>query len=122
MPTPARGAPPPISLAGRRCSIAPGLPASGQPPTNPGDHTHHATVTPRPDPLLDAEGTPVPLHSWVEQVVVDPPTGPCGAGCTGKAKFTDQGTTQLYILFTHDNELIALLPHLVRVLDTPSGH
>ena len=36
-------------LAGHRCSIDPGLPVAGQPPTNPRDGTRHAhsTTTPR---------------------------------------------------------------------------
>lgn len=38
-----------------------------------------------------------------------------------QGQVTGRGTTLVYVLFDHENQLIALRPHLVRVLDTPDG-
>jgi hypothetical protein len=40
---------------------------------------------PASDSWRDAEGTPIPLPSWIEQVTVDKEHGCYRAGCTSKA-------------------------------------
>jgi hypothetical protein len=92
------------SLIGHRCEVAPALLTS--------------PARPAADAWRDAEGTPISLQSRVAQVVVDTEHGalPCrlhqqGRGIGGL----------VYVLFEHGNQLIALRPHLVRVLDTPDG-
>jgi len=82
-----------------------------------------STPPPRPasDSWRDAEGTPIPLHSRVEQVVVDTQHGALPCRLHQQGQVIGRGTALLYIRFTQGNELIALRPHLVRVLDTPDG-
>jgi hypothetical protein len=79
------------------------------------------TSPPHPDPWRDADGTPIALHSRVEQVVVDPQHGALRCRLHQQGQVIGMGTTLLYIRFEQNNELIALPPHLVRVLDTPGG-
>ncbi len=114
----------PSSLAGHRCSIDP--PGSrwpaGHPPTS---EVTPAMPTPPPrpaaDPWRDAEGTPIPLQSRVEQVVVDKEHGALPSRLHQQGQVTGRGTNLVYVLFDHGNQLIALRPHLVRVLDTPDS-
>ena len=73
------------------------------------------------DPWRDAEGTPIPLPSRVEQVVVDTEHGALACRLHQQGQVIGRGTTLLYVLFDHDRQLIALRPHQVRVLDTPEG-
>ncbi len=114
----------PRSLAGHRCSVNP--PSSrwsaGHPPT-PQVTSAMPTSPARPasDRWRDAEGTPIPLQSRVEQVVVDKEHGALPCRLHQQGRVTGRGTTLVYVLFDHGNQLIALRPHLVRVLDTPDG-
>ncbi len=97
-----------------------GRPGTHQPPkvapTMPTAPAHPAS-----DPLRDAEGTPIALQSRVEQVTVDKEYGalPCRLHQTGRV--TGLCTTLVYVLFDHENQLIALPPHVLRVLDTSDG-
>ncbi len=81
------------------------------------------TAPPRPacDPWRDAEGTPIPLPSRVEQVVVDKEHGALACRLHQQGQVVGRGTTLVYVLFAHDRQLIALQPHLVRVLPRPGG-
>ena len=82
------------------------------------------TAPPRPasDPWRDAEGTPIPLHSRVEQITVDAEHGALPSRLHQQGQVTGRGTGGLvYVRFEHENQLIALRPHLLRVLDTPDG-
>jgi hypothetical protein len=81
------------------------------------------TPPPQPaaDPWRDAEGNLIPLLSRVEQVVVDTEHGALASRLHQQGQVVGRGTNLLYVLFDHDSQLIALRPHLVRVLDTPDG-
>ncbi len=107
----------PRSLAGRRWSVdPPGLPAAGQPPANPAP-----PAQPTADPWRDAEGTHIPLQSRVEQAVVDTQHGALPCRLHHQGQVIGRGTTLVYVHFERENQMIALLPHLVRVLETPDG-
>ncbi|MGH3754009.1 MAG: hypothetical protein ACRDRP_15190 [Pseudonocardiaceae bacterium] len=81
------------------------------------------TPPPRPaaDPWRDADGTPIPEQCRVEQATVDEQHGTLPCRLHQQGQVTGRGTTLLYILFDHGNQLIALRPHLVRVVPTPDG-
>jgi hypothetical protein len=96
------------------------------PPVQP----HHPEVTvamstppPRPasDPWRDTEGTHIPLQSRVEQVVVDTEHGALASRLHQQGQVLGRGTNLVYVLFECDSQLIALRPHLLRLLDTPDG-
>ena len=72
-------------------------------------------------PLLDADGTPIPFKSRVEQIAVDNEHGAQPSRLHQQGQAIGRGTHQLYVRFDRDNHTIALPPHLVRVLDTPDG-
>ncbi len=76
---------------------------------------------PASDRWRDADGTPIPLQSRVEQVVVDTEHGALPCRLHQQGQVTGRGTTLVYVLFDRGNQLIALQPHLVRVLDTHDG-
>jgi hypothetical protein len=76
---------------------------------------------PASDPWRDAEGTPIPLQSRVEQVVVDKEHGALASRLHQQGQVVGRGTTLVYVLFDHDSQLIALQPHFLRVLNTPEG-
>jgi hypothetical protein len=74
------------------------------------------------DPWRDAEGTPIPLQSRVEQVVVDKEHGALASRLHQQGQVIGRGTTRLQVRFD-DNQVMSLWPHLVRVLDkTPDGN
>jgi hypothetical protein len=73
------------------------------------------------DPWRDAEGTPIPEQCRVEQVVVDKEHGALSCRLHQQGQVIGRGTTLLYVRFDHRNQLIALRPHLVRVLETLGG-
>jgi hypothetical protein len=68
-------------------------------------------------PWLDADGTYIPLQSRVEQVVVDKEHGALPSRLHQQGQVVGRGTNLLYIRFDHGGQLIALRPHLVRLLD-----
>jgi hypothetical protein len=72
-------------------------------------------------PLLDADGTPIPFKSRVEQITVDKEHGAQPARLHQQGQAIGRGTHLIYIRFDRDNQTIALWPHLVRVLETPDG-
>lgn len=73
------------------------------------------------NPLHDADGTPIPFQSRVEQITVDKDRGALPSRLHKQGQVTGRGTHLLYVRFDHDNQTIALRPHLVRVLETPDG-
>lgn len=78
---------------------------------------------PRPgteDPWLDAEGTNIPLQGWVEQVVVDEDQGALPSRLHQHGQVIGLVRHKLYIHFKHENQVITLRPHLVRVIDPAS--
>jgi hypothetical protein len=80
---------------------------------------------PRPeateDPWLDAEGTPIALQSWVEQITVDVEQGALPSWLHQQGQVTGRALHKLYVYFRDKNQVITLPPHLVRVIDTPDG-
>jgi hypothetical protein len=66
-------------------------------------------------PLYDAEGTEIPLWCRVEQVAVDKAHGAHPARLHQQGQVIGQSAHLVYVLFD-DYQLIALRPHLVRVL------
>jgi hypothetical protein len=72
-------------------------------------------------PLRDADGNPIPLQSRVEQVVVDKKHGALPSRLHQQGQVIGQSAHLLYVRFNHENQLIALWPHLVRVLEAPDG-
>lgn len=81
------------------------------------------TPPPQPaaDPWRDAEGTPIPLLSRVEQVVADTEHGALASRLHQQGQVVGRGTDLLYVRFDHDDQLIARRPHLVHVLETPDS-
>lgn len=78
---------------------------------------------PASDPWRDAEGTPIPLQSWVEQIAVDTEHGALPSRLHQQGQAVGRGTGGLvYVRFDHGNQLIALRSRLLRVLDTPDGY
>jgi hypothetical protein len=92
-------------------------------PTNPEVTVAMPTPPPRPasDPWRDTEGTHIPLQSHVEQVVVDTEHGALASRLHQQGHVLGRGTNLVYVLFECDSQLIALRPHLLRLLDTPDG-
>jgi hypothetical protein len=92
-------------------------------PTNPEVTATMPTPPPRPasDPWRDIEGTHIPLQSRVEQVVVDTEHGALASRLHQQGQVLGRGTNLVYVLFECDSQLIALRPHLLRLLDTPDG-
>jgi hypothetical protein len=74
------------------------------------------------NPLHDADGTPIPLQSRVEQVVVDKDHEALPSRLHRQGQVIGRGMQLLYVRFDHDYQMIALRPHHVRVLETPDGY
>ncbi len=72
---------------------------------------------PASDPWRDAEGTHIPLQSRVEQVAEDAQNGALPSRLYQQGQVIGRGTNLVYVRFDHGNQLIALRPHLVRVLE-----
>jgi hypothetical protein len=77
--------------------------------------------TPSSAPWRDAEGTPISLQSWVEQVVVDKNHGALKERLGLRGEVTGLGTHMIYVRFEQGGQLIALRPHHVRVIEAPAG-
>lgn len=77
--------------------------------------------TPSSDPWRDAEGNPISLQSWVEQVVVDKNHGALRERLHQRGQVTGLGTHLIYVRFHQGGQLIALYPHHVRVIPEPAG-
>jgi hypothetical protein len=73
------------------------------------------------DPWRDAEGTDISFQSRVEQVVVDTEHGALASRLHQQGQVIGRGTNLVYVRFDRGNQMIALRPHLLRVLDTPDG-
>jgi hypothetical protein len=72
-------------------------------------------------PLRDAEGTDIPLQSRVEQITVDKTHGALPCRLHQQGQVIGRDAHLLYVRFDRDYQMIALRPHLVRVLETPEG-
>lgn len=70
-------------------------------------------------PLHDAEGTTIPFRCRVEQVAVDKAHGAHPSRLHQQGDMIGRSADRVYVRFDCDRQLIALRPHLVRVLDAP---
>jgi hypothetical protein len=75
---------------------------------------------PTDEPWRDANGTPIPLRCWVEQIAVDKAHGALPRQLHQRGQVIGRGAGMVYVIFDH-NYLIALPTHLVRVLTAPGG-
>jgi hypothetical protein len=72
--------------------------------------------------LRDADGTPIPFLSWVQQITVDEEHGGHALRLHQQGQAIGRDTRLLYVRFALDGETIALRPDLVRVVHTtPEG-
>jgi hypothetical protein len=71
--------------------------------------------------LRDVGGTLIPLRSRVEQVRVDENHGASLSRLHRRGRVIDWGIHLLYVRFEPGNQLIALRPYHVRVLDAPGN-
>jgi hypothetical protein len=92
-----------------------------QPAPVAGRDTEGARVPLCDIPLRDAEGTDIPLRSRVEQIMVDKIHGALSCRLHQQGQVIGRGRQLVYVRFDHDYQMIALPPHLVRVLETPDG-
>ncbi|MGH3777746.1 MAG: hypothetical protein ACRDRR_18790 [Pseudonocardiaceae bacterium] len=76
---------------------------------------------PASDPWRDAEGTHIPVQCRIEQVAEDAEHGALPSRLHQQGQVIGRGTNLVYVLFDHGNQMIALRPHLVRVLEAPGG-
>jgi hypothetical protein len=75
---------------------------------------------PTEGPWRDADGTPIRLRSWVEQIAVDEDRGALPDRLHKRDEVVGRGTEAVYVVFDRDY-LVALPPHLMRVLTAPGG-
>lgn len=101
--------------AGRRSAAPAPLPASGQP------DPHCPGLPLAANPLHDAEGTRIPLQSRVEQIAVDSNHGALPSRVRQQGQVIGRDFYLIYVRFDLDQQLIALRPHLVRVIETPDN-
>ena len=105
--------------ARRRLSIPPALPAARRRPVR-GALIHHVHATrraPASDPWRDAEGNHISLQCRVEQVAVDKIHGALRDRLHERGQVIGRGPHLIYVLFDRADQLIALRPHHVRVID-----
>ncbi|MGH3700750.1 MAG: hypothetical protein ACRDQY_15030 [Pseudonocardiaceae bacterium] len=86
------------------------------------------TPTPQPDstavalcdiPLLDAEGTEIPLGSRVEQVAVNEAHGALRSRLHHHGDVTGRGRQLVYVCFDHEWRMTSLRSVLVRLVSAP---
>jgi hypothetical protein len=71
-------------------------------------------------PLRDAEGTDIRLRCRMEQIAVDQARGALPDRLHQQGDVIGQSAALVYVRFDHGNQgMVALRPHLVRVLDAP---
>lgn len=85
----------------------------------PGGVTAFHPPPPRPaaDPWRDAAGIHICLHSRVEQITVDRTHGALRERLHHRGHVVGRGSHLIYVRFDRGNQLVALRPHHVRVLD-----
>jgi hypothetical protein len=80
---------------------------------------------PRParERWCDAEGTPIALFCWVEQVAEHPEHGTLFSRLHQRGEVLGRGPDALYVRFQGEGQLVSVPPQLVRMLsDEPDGH
>jgi hypothetical protein len=73
-------------------------------------------------PLRDAEGSDIPLQSQVEQITVDKAHGALPCRLHQQGQVIGRDAHLLYVRFECDNQMIALRPHLVRLINAPDRY
>ena len=73
------------------------------------------------DPWRDTHGDPIPQQCRVEQVAVGKNHGALPSRLHKQGQVTGRGLTRLTVRFDHEDELVHIRPHLVRVLTTPGS-
>ena len=82
-------------------------------------HTTEVDATNLPF-LRDADGTPIPFQSWVQQITVDEAHGAQPFRLHTQGHAIGRGVRLLYVRFSDDT--VAIRPDLVRVVHTtPDG-
>jgi hypothetical protein len=72
---------------------------------------------PASDRWRDADGNHISLQNRVEQVAVDKNHGALRDRLHERGQVIGRGTRLIYVRFDYGNQLIALWPHHVRVID-----
>lgn len=70
---------------------------------------------PTDEPCRDADGAPIRLRCWVEQIAVDKDPGALPDRLPKHGEVVGRGAGMVYVIFDRDY-LIVLPSHLVRVL------
>jgi len=68
------------------------------------------------DRWCDAEGAPIALFCWVEQVTEHPEHGALFSRLHQRGQVLGWGSDALYVRFQGEDHLISVLPQLVRLL------
>jgi hypothetical protein len=68
-------------------------------------------------PLHDAEGTDIPFWRRIEQVAVDQAHGAHPARLHQQGEVIGRSAHPVYVRFECDHQMIALRPHLVRLIE-----
>ncbi|MBV9160430.1 MAG: hypothetical protein JO100_16085 [Pseudonocardia sp.] len=88
-----------------------------RPPTDDGTHIPLCDI-----PLRDVDGTDIPLQCRVEQVAVDQARGALPSRLHQQGEVIGRSAHWVYVRFECEHSVIALRPHLIRVLEAPSGY
>ncbi|MGH3721955.1 MAG: hypothetical protein ACRDRI_24550 [Pseudonocardiaceae bacterium] len=72
-------------------------------------------------PLHDAEGTLIQFQCRVEQITVDQARGAPASRLHKKGQVIGRDIHRVYVRFDLESQVIALPPHVVRVLETLDG-
>jgi hypothetical protein len=82
---------------------------------------HATAVALRDIPLLDADGTEIPLSSRVEQVAVDEAHGALRSRLHHHGDVIGRGRHLVYVRFDHEYRMTSLRSPLVRLLSAPEA-
>ncbi|HEX4099705.1 MAG: hypothetical protein WAN20_11505 [Pseudonocardiaceae bacterium] len=75
------------------------------------------------DRWCDAEGTPVALFCWVEQIAEHPEHGTLFCRLHQRGEVLGRGGDVLYVRFQGEGQLVSVPPQIVRLLsDEPNGY
>lgn len=78
-------------------------------------------LRPAYDPWRDAHGAQIPPQCRIEQVDVDKIHGALPSRLHKQGQVLGRGPTRLIVWFDDEDHMVAIRPHLVRVLETPGG-
>ncbi|MGH4011290.1 MAG: hypothetical protein ACRDTH_24540 [Pseudonocardiaceae bacterium] len=80
-------------------------------------------TSPRPpfNPWRDIDDTPIPQQCRIQQVEVSKNFGALPSRLHQQGQVIGRGQSRLIVRFDHENDLVRIRPHVVRVLTTPGG-